>query len=283
MIAQFQLGEIWESTSASLVMCLMLAGVLVYFGIHIIGRRVIFVDLALAQLTALGAVYAEIMGWEIKDGDLGFWICSFGAGVVGALFFSLLSHKESRIPREATVGIVYVVAMAATILLSMNLPKGMQHATELMSGNIAWVTRSDNQSAAYLFAGVGLFHVACWRRFVQASFDPEALVSSGGRPRLWNFLFYCSFALVVASSVAMAGVLLVFAYLVMPAVLATLYADSVWGRLLLGWSVGSLVSALGIYYSYVTDLPTGPTVVLAIAVVLCLGALLHWVRRRLRG
>jgi zinc/manganese transport system permease protein len=272
------LVELIESLWIPLGICLLLAGTLVYFGIHIIARRVIFVDLALAQLTALGAVYAEVLGWDIQEGGIEVWLCSFAAGVLGAAFFSVLGHREEKVPREATVGIVYVVAMAATILVGMNLPHGMEHASDLLKGSILWISGNDLLNATYLFAGVGAFHLLFRRRMIQASFDPDRLLQEGGKPRLWNFLFYCSFAVVVASSVSMAGVLLVFAYLVMPAVLATMFANTVRGRLLLGWAVGGLVSAAGLYWSYENDLPSGPTIVLALALALCLGALV----RRLR-
>ena len=279
MIAQaYSIGELYESLKIPLAVCLLLAGIMVYFGIHIIARRVIFVDLALAQLTALGAVYAEVLGWDIQDGGIEVWLCSFAAGALGAVFFSVLGHREEKVPREATVGIVYVVAMAATILVSMNLPHGMEHASDLLKGSILWISDSDLLHATYLFTGVGIFHLLFRHKMIQASFDPEGLQEAGGRPRLWNFLFYCSFAVVVASSVSMAGVLLVFAYLVMPAVLATMYADTVRSRLFVGWSVGGVVSAIGLYWSYEKDLPAGPTIVLTLALALCVGA----IARRLR-
>ncbi|MFQ5477831.1 MAG: iron chelate uptake ABC transporter family permease subunit [Candidatus Binatia bacterium] len=258
--------------------CLLLAGIHVYLGIHVIERKVIFVDLALAQIAALGSVYALVLGY---DHDLDAWVIkgfSLAFAILGAAVFSLTRQVRERVPQEAVIGISYAVALSAALLASAHLPHGADEMRRLLSGSILWVEPATLQYTGLLYAAVGLFHFVFRERFLLISLHPETAGKQGINLRLWDFLFYVSFAVVVTSSVAIAGVLLVFAYLIVPAATAVLFSDEVRSRLLIGWTIGALVSLCGVSLSYFSDLPSGPLIVVCLVGFLVLAALYRSVR-----
>ena len=252
----------------ALVAALVLVGIHAYLGIHIIARGVIFVDLALAQLAAMGATAATFLGFA---GDS---LPAYGIGVaatmLGAGIFSLGRFEHRYIDQEAIIGIVFVVASAITILLAAQAPRGSEHVQELLTGTLLWVTWPEIGLAALIYAAVGLVHWLLRDRFFTISLDPEEAERQGWRIRGWDFLFYALFGLVVTVSVSTAGVLLVFSFLVIPAVIAFLFTRNPGTLLPLAWSVGMLAATVGIVTSFFSDLPTGPTVVCAFAVGLIL-------------
>jgi zinc/manganese transport system permease protein len=142
----------------------------------------------------------------------------------------------------------------------------------MLVGNILAVSWPEAGKTAVLYAVVGLFHYIYRKRFLLISMDPDAAIAQGIPLRLWDFLFYLSFGFVVTSSVAIAGVLLVFCYLIVPSVAAMIYADNVGTRLAIGWTMGTVVSLLGMYFSVRFDLPTGATIVCTFGLVLLLMA-----------
>jgi len=250
--------------------CLILTGIYVYLGMHIVRRGVIFVDLALAQMAALGATTALLFGYDLSDRMV--YLFSMGFTLAGALVFSLTRQRRERIPQEAIIGIVYVVSAAASILVLDRAPGGAEHIRSLLVGEILTVTPRDLWTTGSLCALAGLSHWVLRKPFVMITFKPEEFRKRGGSIFLWDFLFYLSFGIVVTSSVRVVGVLLVFAYLVVPAVVSLLYAQGILRRLALGWSVGGASSALGLLASYRFDLPTGATIVCAFGLVLALAA-----------
>lgn len=265
--------------------CLVLTGIHVYLGLHVLARGVIFVDLALAQLAALGITVAFLAGHPLQS-DAAYWYAlSFTVG--GALLFSVSRMRRAPVPQEAIIGIVYVVSAAAAVLVVDRAPQGSEHIKQLLVGNILTVTPTEVGALAILYAVVGAIHWAVRRPLLQISFDPEAALREERWTRGWDFLFYASFGVVVTSSVRIAGVLLVFSYLIVPAVVGALLTSSAAGRLLLGWGFGFLVSVVGLTASYLWDLPTGATVVTTFgaflgAVALAIGtrALIRQVRAR---
>jgi len=264
--------------------CLILTGIHVYLGIHVLARKVIFVDLALATIAALGAVWGALLGWDLHEDP---WVVkgfSLGFTFLGAAVFSLTRMRKEKIPHEATIGIVYAVALAAIILGTARLPHGAEEVRDLQAGSILWVDGRTIGFTALLYAAVGTFHWIFRRRFLAISLDPEAAEAAGIRVALWDFLFYVSFGFVVTSSVSIAGVLLVFSYLVIPSVVAVLFARSIGARLAIGWTVGSVVSAVGVSISYFEDLPSGPVIVVTFGVFLvCAGILHHVLEAPARG
>ena len=262
----------------ALVAALVLVGIHAYLGIHIIARGVIFVDLALAQLAAMGATVATFFGFP---GDsLPVYAIGVAATVLGAAIFSLGRVQHRYINQEAIIGIVFVVASALTILLAAQAPRGSEHVQELLTGTLLWVTWPEIGVAALIYAAVGFVHWLLRVRFFTISLAPEEAARRGWSIRGWDFLFYALFGLVVTVSVSTAGVLLVFTFLVIPAVIAFLFTLNPRLLLPLAWSVGTLAATAGIVTSFFTDLPTGPTVVCAFAVALILAFV---VRRIARG
>jgi len=255
--------------AAPFVASLILTGIHAYLGVHVVERGVIFVDLSLAQIAALGATVAILL--PISNGDPHdpsvYWI-SLGFTFIGAAVFSTIRSHRARIPQEAIIGISYAVASAAAILAMSKSTSEAEHLKDMLVGNILSVSWPEVTKTAALYGGIGLFHYIFRRQFLAISLNHEKAELSGISIRFWDFLFYSSFGFVVTSSVSIAGVLLVFCYLVVPSVAAMLYADRIGPRLAIGWTMGTVVSALGVYLSLVLDLPTGATIVCTFGVVL---------------
>src|ERR1041384_6515000 len=257
---------------------LILTGIHAYLGVHVVERGVIFVDLALAQIAALGATIAILVGMD-PHGQGAYWL-SLGFTFVGAAIFAFARTRRGHIPQEAFIGIAYAVASAASVLAMSKATGETEHLKDMLVGNILAVSRREVLKTAILYGGIGLFHYIFRRRFLLISTDPEQAEAQGMSIRFLDFLFYASFGFVVTSSVAIAGVLLVFCYLIVPSVGAMLFADRVGRRLAIGWTMGTVVSALGVYLSLVLDLPTGATIVVTFGVVLALMAGLRPLVRR---
>jgi zinc/manganese transport system permease protein len=253
---------------------LILTGIHAYLGVHVVERGVIFVDLSLAQIAALGGSVALLLPFANGDPRAPsiYWI-SLGFTFIGALVFSTIRGHRARIPQEAIIGISYAVASAATILALSRATSEGEHLREMLVGNILAVSWTDVREAAILYALIGTFHYLFRHKFLLISMDPRRAEAMGISIRLWDFLFYASFGFVVTSSVAIAGVLLVFCYLIVPSVAAMLYAEQIGKRLAIGWTMGTVVSALGVYFSLLLDLPTGATIVCTFGLVLILMAL----------
>ncbi len=271
------MADFLRSMTWPFLACLVLTGIHVYLGIHVIARKVIFVDLALATIAALGAVWAALLGWDLHEDSWAVKGFSLGFTFLGAAVFSLTRMRYERVPHEAVIGITYAVALAAIILGTAKLPHGAEEVRDLQAGSILWVRGNTILFTAALYAAIGAFHWVFRRRFLAISLDPGAAEARGVPVRLWDFLFYVSFGFVVTSSVSIAGVLLVFSYLVIPSVVAVLFAEGIGARLFIGWTVGTLVSATGVSISYFRDLPSGPVIVVTFGAFLALAGLAHFV------
>ena len=252
---------------------LILTGIHAYLGVHVVERGVIFVDLALAQIAALGATIAILAGMD-PHGQGAYWL-SLAVTFVGAAIFAFARTRRGHIPQEAFIGIAYAVASAAAILAMSKATGETEHLKDMLVGNILAVSRREVLKTAVLYGIIGIFHYIFRRRFLLISTDPERAEAQGLSIRFWDFLFYASFGFVVTSSVAIAGVLLVFCYLIVPSVGAMLFADKVGPRLAIGWTMGTLVSALGVYFSVLLDLPTGATIVCTFGAVLVVMFFIH--------
>lgn len=261
-----------ELLGLPLLACLVLTGIHAYLGLHVLARGVIFVDLALAQVAALGMTAALLAGHApLGEATYGYGLAFTAAG---AAVFALTRDRRGAVPQEAIIGIVYAVAAAATVLVLDRVAQGGEHIKQLLVGSILSVTAADVAGLAGLYALVGLFH---WR-----ARRPLLALSLGGPVRhaaLWDFAFYLTFGLVVTSSVRVAGVLLVFSYLIVPAVVGAWLSDALGRRLVVGWAVGVLVSLAGLNASYLLDLPTGATIVVTFGAGLLAVALARGVGR----
>jgi zinc/manganese transport system permease protein len=235
-------------------------------GVHVLAREVVFVDIALAQIAALGATVAFLMGHDTDTWES--YALGIGATVLGALVLSLTRSRRRHVSQEAVIGVVYAVSAAAAVLMADRAAHGAEQVKTMLVGNLLSVTPHDVVKVATLYGVIGLFHWLCRRPFFLISTDADSAYRDGWHVRLWDFLFYASFGVVVTSSVRIAGVLLVFSYLIVPALAGILLGRTVTHKLIIGWIFGTLVSVIGMTASAVFDLPTGATVVCAFGLTL---------------
>ena len=264
--------EMLQFMAAPFAACLILVGIHGYLGLHVLLRQVIFVDLALAQIAALGTVVAMILGHE--PGSPASFAYSLGAAVIGALVFSVTRTRNhaSKVPQEAIIGITYVIASATAILVADRAPEGAEHIKELLAGTILWVTWPAVAKVLMIYLAVGLFHYIFRKRFITITEDPDRAYAQGWKVWIWDFLFYLSFGVIITLAVEIAGVLMVFSYLVAPAIIALGSSDR-WGpRIGIAWAVGFLASAVGLVASYKVDFPSGPAIVCSLGLFLLLFA-----------
>jgi zinc/manganese transport system permease protein len=252
--------SVFEILFPAFVASLILTGIHAYLGVHVVERGVIFVDLSLAQIAALGTTVAYLAGYDLHSATA--YLFSLGFTFLGAAIFAMSRvHRKTRIPQEAIIGIVYAVSAAVAILVMSKATQETEHLKEMLVGNILSVTWPELFKTAVLYSLVGLFHYIFRKRFLLISMNEGEAERQGISIRLWDFLFYMSFGFVVTSSVAIAGVLLVFCFLIVPSVTAMLFAERLGPRLAIGWTMGALVSAGGVTLSFLLDLPTGATIV----------------------
>jgi len=242
------------------LVALALIGIHTYFGIEVLRRKVIFVDLALAQIAALGTTVAFMLGHSMQGPAA--WLYSLAFTLVAALLLSFVPQWARRVPQEALIGVIYVVAAAAAILLIDRAPQGAEHLKQILTGNILTAGADALVTIVPLYAAIGILHAVLRRR-----------IAAGQGACAWEFVFYASFGVVVTSSVALAGVLLVFSFLIIPACIGVLHAEALPRQLATGWIAGALAGAAGLAASYLLDLPTGATMVCAFGAALALAGL----------
>src|SRR5882724_2649586 len=260
------------------IACLLLPGILVYLGLHIVRREVIFVDLALAQVATLGTCVSLLLGHEPQDWQSYAW--SFAFTLIGAAIFAATRMKSHhRVPQEALIGITYVVAAAAGILLLSRTAEGNEELRRTLIGDVLLVSQKDVLRTFVVYLGIGVVHFIFRKKFLMISFDSDAAAASGIAVKWWDFLFYALFGLVVTSFVQIGGVLLVFSYLIVPAVCASYLATRVSALLAIGWVIATIASVLGLYAAYRLDLPTGAAIVCVLGVALVLAATVAKLRK----
>ncbi len=259
--------------------CLVLAGILAYLGIHVLERKVIFVDLALAQISALGFAFAFLAGRDPHSPEA--YNYSLAFAIVGAALFALSRFKKSNQPQEAFIGVIYVVSAAAAILVVDKSPQGAEHIKELLEGSIVWVTGREVAKAAGIYAAVGAIHYLFRKPFFKITFEPDEAERTGIRIRGWDFLFYATFGIVVTSAVQIAGVLLVFTFLIVPSLVSSLFFERFCVRLIFGWALSTFIGIVGLWLSY--DRPSGPMIITLMGAALLFSMLIkQWGGRLLR-
>jgi zinc/manganese transport system permease protein len=260
--------DVFEIMKWPLLACLLLPGLLVYLGLHIVRREIIFVDLALAQVAALGTCFGILMHYEPASWES--YALSLAFTFVGAGIFTLTRTHRHRVPQEALIGIVYVFTAAFGILLLSRSPEGNEELRRTLIGEVLLVTPAQVLRTFGLYVGIGLVHWFCRKKFLTISFEPARAEAEGLALRWWDFLFYAMFGWVVTSFVQIGGVLLVFSFLIVPAVCASFLADSLGKKLLIGWVTATVASVAGLWLSYVMDLPTGAAIVCTLGAALLL-------------
>lgn len=261
---------------APVVACLLAMSALGWFGLHVLQRGIIFVDLALAQFAALGTTYAVFLGHDPDDPIALMMSLAFTA--LGAVLFAVIRRFEERVPQESLIGIGYAVSAALGVLLIelASDPHGAEKIQHLLVGNVVWVQWSEIGVAAVAIGGAAVVHALFGRRFLAISFDPEGAQARGIQVAAWDLLFYLSFGVVLTAIVSIVGVLLVFSFLVIPAVVARLFTEGVGRRLAVAYGIGFFASVAGVSVSY--EHSTGPIVVAILGATLVLSLL--WVSVR---
>jgi len=252
-----------------MVAALVILSIHAYLGLHVIAREVIFVDLAFAQIAALGTTVGLLLGIEV--GSLLSLAGALGFTLLGALLFSFTRLERSPVPQEAIIGITYVVASAAVILLAGFTAEGAEHIKETLTGTLIWVDWGTIWQMAGVYAALGAFHWFYRKKFLTVTFTPD----DAENLYLWDFVFYMTFGIAIAFSVEIAGVLMVFSALVIPAVIAFFFTHRFSLALVLAWAAGAVAIVGGIGASFLWDVATGPLLVCAFGLVLVLAALIR--------
>jgi zinc/manganese transport system permease protein len=271
----------WDVMFWPIVACVLLPWLLVYLGLHVVKRGIIFIDIAMAQMASLGICVSVLLHLHL-DSWPAFFI-ALGFTLLGAAIFSVTGKRTSQIPQEAIIGISYVVAAAAAVLLLSRAAEGDEEIKNMLVGNILLVSPTDVWKCFGLFLLVGVVHFALRKSFLLVSFDRDGAYERGLRVRWWDFLFYALFGLVVTSFVRIAGVLLVFSYLIVPAVCGINLARSLTNRLLIGWVIALLGGVAGLFLSFQWDLPSGAAIVCTFGVLLIAIGFAVLLRRRAAG
>ena len=258
--------------------CLVLVGIHSYLGLHVIRRKVIFVDLALAQVAALGTTVGFLFG--MAPDSVAAFIFSVLFTFMAAAVFSVARLENEKVPQEAIIGLVYAIAAAVVILVIDRAPHGAEHIKEVMTGAILWVQWESIIFAAVVYGLIGVIHFIFADKFLLITRSPEKAYEKGMRVRLWDFFFYMTFGVVISISVRTAGVLLVFVFLVVPAITATLITDRLKWQLIIGWTMGVVVTVIGLGISYWADMPSGPTVVSFYGAMLVVASVALYLGRR---
>lgn len=247
--------DVIQFLAAPFAMCLLLILIHCYLGLHVLARGVVFVDLSLAQVASFGATLALLIDPEHQS-NWGY-VVSLSCTFIAAGLFAFARRFEKRLPQEALIGITYAFASAAVVLVIDRLAHGAEHLKEALVGQILWVSWHDVGRTAIIYALVGGVHWVFRKRFLESSFHHDESKKSA----LWDFLFYALFGVVITSSTSIAGVLLVFSFLIVPAVMSTLFFTTIRARLLYGWISGAVLSLVGMWISYRLDLPVGAVLV----------------------
>ena len=263
----------------AVLVILVLAGIHAYMGFHIVRRGVLFVDLALAQMAALGTAIALVLGLE-HEGPMAY-VLALTMTLVGAAVFAWLRGRSRNIPLEAFIGIVFATAQAAVFLVLEKSPSGPEHLKETLVGSLFTVDPKQVGRVALLYAAIAVVHVLLRKPFFDITNDPAAARARGRHLFWWDLLFYATFGLMVTSSVPIAGVLLVFGLLVIPAVAGSIATSRPGAALAVGWVFGFLASVVGLVGSVRFDMPAAPSILVTLAALLVLvGAVSSVARRR---
>ncbi len=273
--------EILTFMAPAICMCIILVGICGYVGIHVVMREVIFIDIALAQIAALGASLGIFLGFDLKDPWI--YIISLTLTLVAALLLSTTRRLTKFVPQEAFIGILYASGAAAVILAGDRLPHGAEHVHDLMVGHILWVNWPEVGVYALIYLFLGLIYFLIHKRLIEISKNIKKDNSANFHFLLWDFIFYALMGILVTFAVRVAGVLLVFGFLIVPAVIGTLLGKTFSGRLAIGWITGILVSLVGSYLSFILDFPTGGMVVVTLGIALLLVSILKNIQLRVKG
>ncbi|MFC1477127.1 metal ABC transporter permease [candidate division KSB1 bacterium] len=247
-----------------ITICILFAGILSYFGNHILTRGIIFIDIALAQIAALGTMIGLLLGFAEGARSLEIISLVFTLAIISV--FAMTKFEKQVIPQEAIIGIIYGLGLGLATLLSEKIPGGSNFITKTITGNILWVTWDQVFWTFLLFAAIAVLHVLLRKHFVKISESRENLPYSIGKVRFYELIFYITFSIVVVRAVPIGGIFLVFTLLIAPTAMATLFTQNWTARFIWSWIIGILGSMAGIYISYTFNISNGPAIVCMLGV-----------------
>ncbi len=255
--------------------CVAMTAILGFLGLHVIRREIVFVDIAMAQIVAVGAVGAHLL-FEAHDDSFLAYASAFGLSVLAAAFFAFTRRRVLEISSETVIGVSYAIAAAAALFLLGIAPGGHVHAQHMLSGSILWVTWPDLVLHGLAFSAVGVCFYLLRKPFEKLSTDYEGAIRDGINVVGWDFLFYTLIGVVITFAVRIGGVVVVFCLLIIPATIAVIFAKTLRARLLIAWTAGLSGSFLGLLFAERLDFSVGPAVALLLGVGLAVAAL--WYR-----
>ncbi|MCK5029317.1 MAG: metal ABC transporter permease [Bacteroidales bacterium] len=272
---------ILEFMLAPLMACLLLILINVYFGIHVLKREIIFIDIALAQIAAFGATIAAVIehviheghGHEHSEDSLLAYVLALSFITVSSLVFSFLKNKKISIPLEAIIGISYAFATTAAVIILDKAAGGDVHIHDMLVGSILWVSWAQVIKLFVIVALVGGIHIIFRKKFIQLSDSYQNKENKMKNSFLWDFLFYLTFGVIIIEAVNISGILTVFAFLILPAAFSSMFSKNWTTRIIIGFILGSVVSAFGLYFSWNLDVPVAPLIIIVLGVFLILGAI----------
>ncbi len=272
---------ILEFMLAPLMACLLLILINVYFGIHVLKREIIFIDIALAQIAAFGATIAVVIehvmheghGHEHSEDSWLAYVLALSFITVSSLVFSFLKNKKISIPLEAIIGISYAFATTAAVIILDKAAGGDVHIHDMLVGSILWVSWAQVIKLFVIVAFVGGIHFIFRKKFIQLSDSYQNKENKMNNSFLWDFLFYLTFGVVIIEAVNISGILTVFAFLILPAAFSSMFSKSWTTRIIIGFILGSVVSAFGLYFSWNMDVPVAPLIIIVLGIFLILGAI----------
>ncbi len=255
------------SFAASVVILLILG----YLGMHVLDREIIFIDIALAQISAVGAIFAHVF-FGVSENNYGAYIAGFVFTLIAAVFFSQIPRRISQIPQEAIIGVSYAIAAAAALFIMAMETGGHSHLEHMLTGSILWAKWPDVLLCAVLFAAVAVFHYIYRKQFKQMTQCFKNKQKPNLKMAWWDFAFYASMGMVITFAVRIAGVLVIFAFLIIPATIACLLTSHWMRRMLVGWGVGLVAILLGLLFSFFGDFSCGPSIVTFLGLLLIIAA-----------
>ncbi len=271
--------DAWLILLPAFALCALMIATHTYLGLHVLARGIIFVDLALAQVAALGVSVAFMLGWDVHGAQA--QLVALGATLLAAVVLAKLRAIPDKTAREVIIGCMYVVATAVAIVILSRSSQGMEELKSMFSGNILWVRWKEVGLLALVYAVLTLLHAVYFRRFKALSFSDETTERKSGFR--WELLFFVSFAVVITLAVNLAGVLMVFAFLIIPAFTASLLVTSFGARLALGGALAMGGSVVGLWLSFAQDLPAGPLIVAVLGGLPLVAGVVLWLRRVARA
>lgn len=251
--------------SAPIAACILMAGILSYFGNHILSRGLIFIDIAVAQIAALGTMIGLLIGFA--EGSLIVQLSSYIFTLIIISVFALTKFKKQIIPQEAIIGIIYCLGLGLALLLAEKIPGASNYITKTITGNILWVTWKQVLYSFILFLIIAIIHFVFRRKFLQISDAADGMPFSLNKVRLYELIFYITFGIVIVKSVPIAGIFLVFILLIAPTAAATLFTQNWKKRFIWSWIIGIIGSLSGIYFSYTLNISNGPAIVCVLGIL----------------